>query len=206
MASPRQENLSEPYNFYREYYQGFLIILIIMIVIMLTLAGVVLYQVTHKPQPLFYAVAPNNNQLALVSHDGPNLRPETLSQWASKAAVAAYTYDFANYNKQLAAARPYFTPAGWESYQSSISGLIQSVIKNQVFVNGVVIGAPVITAQGDFTGQGYAWRIQLPFLVSTLTAEVPDIKKYTVILTIVKVPTNINPAGIGVDQFVMVGS
>lgn len=205
MSSPRQEKLTEPFNFYREYYQGFLILLVTFIFILLAMAGVVLYQITHRPLPIFIAETPDGKQMQLVSRDEPNFQPDTLLRWAGKAAVAAYTFDFANYNKQLALARPYFTQAGWDNYRASISGLLNSIVANQVLINSVVIGSGVITNQGDFTGHGFAWRIQLPFLVTTQSPESTVQKTYTVVLTLVKVPTQINPVGIGVDQFVMLG-
>lgn len=205
MSSARQEILTEPFNFYREYYQGFLILLVTLIFVMLIMAGVVLYQIMHRPLPLYIAVAADGRQMQLVAHDEPNFLPDTLLHWANKAAVAAYTFDFANYNKQLAEARPYFTQAGWDNYRSSISGLLSSIVSNQVFVNGVVVGPGVITNQGDFTGHGFAWRIQFPFLVTTQGSETTVQKYYTLILTVVKVPTQINPTGMGVDQFVMLG-
>lgn len=203
MSTPRQDVLKQPFDFYREYYQGFLVILIVLIITMLSLCGFVMYQLKHRPLPIFIAVASDGKQMQLTSRDEPNFLSSTIIKWASKAAVTSYTFDFANYDKQLAAARPYFTEAGWNSFRSSISGLLDSIVANQVFVNGVVVGAPVITNQGDFAGHGYAWRVQLPFLVTTQSAETTIQKTYTLILTIVKIPTYINPVGIGVDQFVM---
>lgn len=199
----KEEILSQPFNFYREYSSGFLVMLIILIILMLVIAGIVLYQVKHRPLPVFIAHSAEGKEMRLDPRDEPNFLPDTLMRWANKAAVTSYTFDFANYNKQLEQARPYFTDSGWENYRGSIAGLLDSIVANQVFVNGVVVGTPVITNEGDLTGHGYAWRIQLPFLVTTQSAEITDQKNYTLILTIIKIPTQINPVGIGVDQFVM---
>lgn len=193
----------QPYDFYREHYSNFLIMLTLLIILMIAMSSVVLYQITHRPVPPYTAVAADGKKMSLMAHDEPNLLPATILRWASKAAVAAYTFDFANSDKELAAVRPYFTEAGWESYQSSIADLIASIKQNQLFVSGVVVGAPVISNEGDLTGSGYTWRVQLPFLVTTQSAETTSSKNFTVTLTIVKVPTQINPTGIGLDQFVM---
>jgi intracellular multiplication protein IcmL len=173
------------------------------ILLILLLVGLVLYQIKHRPLPQFSAVAPNGQQMKLISSDEPNLLSSTLIQWASKAAVAAYTFDFVNYNNQAALVRPYFTDAGWVDYVNSISGLIQTIKQNQLLVNGVVSGAPVISNQGDIVGQGYVWRVQMPFLVTYQSSEGISKKSYTVTVSIEKVPTWKNPAGIGIDQFVM---
>ena len=124
--------------------------------------------------------------------------------WESKVAITASTYDFANYNNQLAAARPYFTAAGWNSYLQSVTGLISGIRANQLVVNGVVVGTPVISNQGPLPGIDYAWQVQIPFLVAYQPATAaPYQRSYLVILTIVRVPTISNPQGIGIDQFVM---
>jgi len=189
--------------FFRYHYDKVIMTLIILIVALLALVGVVMYQVSHRPLPQFAAVSADGNTLALQSFDSPLLLPDTLITWASKAAVAAYTFDFVSYKKQINDARPYFTSDGWSNYQSSVSGLIATITKNQLFVNGVVAGAPVISNQGDLPGRGYAWRIQMPFLVTYQSAEQSTKTHYTIVMTIVRVPTRENPKGIGIDGLVM---
>ncbi len=199
MSNVRQVNN----DFYRNSYNSIITVLIVEIIVLLILVSVVLYQIFHRPLPAFSATTAKGQHMALLSSDQPNLLSSTLIRWASKAAVAAYTFDFVNYNKQIAAARPYFTDAGWSDYQSSISGVIGTITQNQLFVNGVVSGPPVISNQGELPGRGYTWRIQIPFLVTYQSADKTSKASYTVVITIVKIPTTTNPAGIGIDQFVM---
>ena len=194
---------ADDYEWYIKYYHFFIFSLIVGIFLILLMLVLVLYQIHHRPLPQFSAVAPNGQEMILTSSNEPNLLSSTLIQWASKAAVAAYTFDFVNYNKQAALARPYFTEAGWVHYIDSIGGLIQTIKQNQLLVNGVVTGAPVISNQGVLPGQGYVWRVQMPFLVTYQSSEGTSKKSFTVIVTIVRVPTWKNPAGIGIDQFVM---
>lgn len=205
MANSRQASVTlRSNNFYRNSYNSVMAALALAVIILIVMAFVVLYQMLHKPLPRFAAASANGLTMQLSPHTDPNLLSTTLTTWASKAAVAAYTFDFVNYNKQIALARPYFTDSGWAAYLASIDPLIQTISQNQLFVNGVVSGAPVISNQGDLPGQGYTWRIQIPFLVTYQSANELSRRSFTVIVTIVRVPSNINPAGIGIDQFVMV--
>jgi len=180
-----------------------MIVLMAEIIIVLILVTVVMYQIFNRPLPPYAAISPKNQRMELTASYEPNLVTSTLLNWASKAAVAAYTFDFANYKKQIEMARPYFTEAGWADYQASVAKLIETITQNQLFVNGVVTGAPVISNQGMLPGHGYTWRIQIPFLVSYLSSGPTESANYTVVMTVVKVPTTQNPAGIGIDQFVM---
>lgn len=203
MAIMQKKKLQQLSYRYQPFYQALMLVLLGGIFLLLIFAGVAMYQVIHRPLPLFTAVAADHKQMQLTAFDQPNLLPETLLRWASKAAVAAYTFDFVNYEKQAELARPYFTSDGWNDYQNSLGGLIETIKQNQLFVNSVVAGPPVISNQGDLPGRGYSWRVQIPFLVTYQSAGVSTRRDFTVVLTIVKVPTDVNPMGIGIDQFFM---
>lgn len=202
MAAARQERN----HFYRDRYPVALLAVLIAMILMIITLVVVLYLVINRPLPEFYAETPTHQRMQLQSHDSPNLLSTTLLRWAAKTAVAAYTFDFAQYNTQLTKIRPYFTDAGWVGYSNSVSGLISTILAQKLLVYGVVAGTPIISNQGELPGHGYAWRVQIPFLVVYQGADVSSQTNYTILMTIVKVPTTQNPAGIGIDQFVMAGA
>lgn len=190
-------------DFYREHYHHVLMVLMGIIVIMIIAVIMVLYQVVTLPKPQFNAIQQDGGRMLLVPYDEPNLLPDTILRWGSKAATTAYTFDFLDYENQIAAARPYFTAAGWQDYLRSVSGLISTITQKKLIVYGVVSGPPVISNEGPLKGKDYVWRIQIPFLVTYLSGSDKKTKNFFVILTIVQVPTDVNPQGIGIDQFVM---
>jgi intracellular multiplication protein IcmL len=202
-SSVLEDTLSGPNSFYRKNYQAVIVILILGIFIMLGMVVAVLYQVSHRPLPLFDAAAANNKLMTLRAFNEPNLQPDVLLRWASKAAVASYTFDFVNYNKEIALAYPYYTSEGWSDYQASVSRLINEISQKQLFVNGVVSGPPVIASQCEFPKKGYTWNVQMPFLVTYQSSEHTERTNYYVLMTIVRVPTQKNPQGIGINQFSM---
>jgi intracellular multiplication protein IcmL len=61
----------------------------------------------------------------------------------------------------------------------------------------------VIANQGPIPDKEYAWRIQIPFLVTYQSMNITTKRNFYVLISIVRVPTNVNPQGIGIDQFVM---
>lgn len=204
------ENIQATYipkdnSFYRKHYHHVIYGVMGLIVLLMVAMGFMFYQVANRPLPQFTAVQKDGKNMLLIPYDAPNLLPDTILRWATKAATLAYTFDFVNYNRQTAAVRPYFTEDGWNDYLGSVNRLIATVIKNQLFVNGVVEGTPVISNQtSDFPGKGYVWRVQIPFLVTYQTANTSVKKEFIVILSIVKVSTSDNKQGIGIDQFMMV--
>jgi hypothetical protein len=201
MSSPRpQQNAGKIFG---DISQQLIYALILSMFGLLFCAAFVLYQVMHRPDPVFYERMPSGKTYMLAPYDQPNYLPQTVLNWASKAAVASYTFNFANYNESINAARPYFTAGGWEAYQAAISSVVSRVVKAQLIVQGVVAGIPVIANQGDLPGHGYSWNVQIPFLVTYLSAGESKSKKYYVILLIVKVPTTVNPEGLGIDSLQM---
>jgi len=203
MGNVRLNNLTQQDNtFYRRTYSSLMMAVIISMIVVIVMVAVLFYQILHRPLPQFTAQAPDNNKMTLTAFDEPNFLPATLLKWAKKAVVAAYTFDFVNYNQQILLAAPYFTEAGWKSYKDAVAGILQDIAQKKLFVNGVVSGAPVISNEG-YLSSGYTWRIQLPFLVTYQAGEGNSQQNYTVIITVIKIPTNIEPMGIGIDQIVM---
>jgi intracellular multiplication protein IcmL len=200
-----QKLLSHDNGFYRQYYHYFIYGLMGAVVVMIMVMGVLLYQATHQPLPVFTARLPDNKQMLLTLFEEPNLLSDTILQWASNAATAAYTFRFDTYKVQLKSVAPYFTPDGWQDYLRSVNGMLNTLVQNQLIVYGIVSGAPVISNQGQLPDKGYVWRVQIPFLVTYESANTTTTRNFVAVLSIVRVPTNINPQGIGVDQFVMVG-
>ncbi|HLF66752.1 MAG TPA: type IVB secretion system apparatus protein IcmL/DotI [Gammaproteobacteria bacterium] len=188
--------------FYRIYQPRFVIMLMGAMVVAMIWIGIVLYQVHRRPLPTFYAIQPNETKMQLSPQDLPNLAPESILKFAATAAVAAYTFDFVNYRAQIAAVRPYFTGPGWDEYQNSVSDVVGGIKDNKLFVSAVVSDPPIIANQDIIDGK-YAWRVQVPLLVTYQSAQSAEKANYIAQITIIRIPTSIDPLGIGIDQFVM---
>jgi intracellular multiplication protein IcmL len=203
MSSSQQDLTSHLGNQYRDSSQQLIYILIISMLAVLAVAALVLLQVMNRPLPHFYEIRPDHKEVSLKPYEEPNYLPQTILNWASAAAVGSYTFNFANYEKTMPIVRHYYTPGGWAAYQDAVSNVVSRIVKAQLIVQGVVAGAPVISNQGPLPGHGYSWRVQIPFLVTYLSAGESRSQKYFVIMLIVKVPTTTDPQGIGIDSFVM---
>lgn len=204
MESIKEKYIPRDNAFYRQYYHYILYGLMGLIVLLLLTVGIVIYQMSNRPLPMFNAIQPKGDKMALLPFEEPNLLSDTILRWASKAAISSYSFDYANYQKQLELARPYYTNDGWSDYVASVNALIDSIVKRKLIVNGIVAGTPVIANQGPLPGRDYAWRVQIPFLVTYQSANETQKRSFTVVMTIIRVPTSSNPQGIGIDQFVMV--
>ena len=107
-------------NLYRDNYRRLVGMLLLMIIITIALVGVVVYLVTHRPAPQYFATSADGRITPLYPLSQPVVNPGELAQWANQAAVAAYTYNFVNYRKELQAASEFFTPEGWTQFQNGL--------------------------------------------------------------------------------------
>jgi len=191
--------------YYRDHFFKFIINLVGIILFLIIFILLLLYQVKNRPLPEFSAFAPNQQSIKLTASLEPNLLPDTIIKWASKAAVSVYTYRFYETDDEIyAKVKPYFTNEGLKPfYNSIISDVIQTIRANHLNTNCAVNGQPVIANQGDFPGLGFSWRVQIPMVVTYESANGTSSRYYRVTLVISKVPTTQNPAGIGISQFSM---
>ncbi|MGE3919446.1 MAG: type IVB secretion system apparatus protein IcmL/DotI [Gammaproteobacteria bacterium] len=193
-------------DFYRDNYRKIVGILLFAIVIVFILAGALVYQISHPPTPKYFATDIQGRMIRLTPLDQPNLSQSALLQWANLAAVAAFTYNFVNYRQELEAASEFFTPDGWQNFISELqsSNNLKAVIDKKLVVSAVATGAPVILQQGVLDGR-YAWRVQMPILVSYQSASQITQQNLVVTMLIIRISTLNSARGIGIEQFVAAG-
>ena len=194
-------------EFYRDNYRRIVGVLLFTIIIIIILAGALIYLVTNPPPPRYFATDAQGRIIRLVPLDQPNLSPAALLQWANLAAVAAYTYDFVNYRQNLQAASNFFTPDGWTAFIQALneSNNLNAVIAKKLVVTAVATGAPTILQQGILDGR-YAWRVNLPMLVTYQSASQFTQQNVVVTMLITRVSALNSASGIGIAQFVVAGS
>ncbi len=176
-------------NYYRDNYRRVMFFLLILIAIALGLSGVLAYQILTTSQPKYFASTTTGRVIPLQSLSMPVVTNSYLLQWAELAARSCYNLDFLNYPKQLDQAVSYFTPDGWQSFTSAMksAGVIDSLKENKLFMAAVVDGPPVILGQEVIRGR-YAWRVQLPLLVTYTSANEQRKSHFIITMDIVRVP------------------
>src|SRR5438552_3249632 len=119
MSNTRTDSYSKNL-FFRDYFQQIILFLLIAIFSLIIIVAWVMFQVTHRPTPIFSTVSANGKSMSLTAYLEPNMRPNVILTWTSKAATLAYNFGFSDYQKKVQAMRPYFTNTGWQAYQAGI--------------------------------------------------------------------------------------
>lgn len=193
-------------NFYRDNYRRVMKLLLIMSLVMVILVLTMAYLFTHRPEPKYFATTQSGRVLQLVPLSNPMLSTEALLSWASQVAMGSYTYNFANFRQKIQMQENNFTSDAWQQFlvQLKDSGNLQAVDQRKINVSAVVSGAPVVVYQGMLDGR-YAWKVQVPLLVTFVSASDRFQKNYMVTMVVVRVSTVQNQNGVAVAQFIVSG-
>jgi len=193
-------------NFYKDSYARILFVLLLSVTLNFGLVSTVLYIVANPPKAKYFATATYGRITPLTALDIPNQADSAVLQWANQAAIASFTYNFVNYRNELKNASQYFTRDGWGQFLDALkaSQSLEIVKQKKLIVSAVATRAPVILQKGPLAGR-YAWRIQMPILVTYQSAS--EFKQVNDVITILvkRVSTLDTPRGIGISQY-LVGS
>lgn len=190
-------------NFYRDGQRKMILVLIFSMCCNVLLGGMLAYIVTHPPEPRYFATSINGRITPLVALNAPNQSDSAILQWANQAAIAAFSYNFVNYRSELVAASGFFTAEGWDQFISALSASnnLDAIKAKKLVVSAVATSAPVILQKGLLNGR-YAWRIQMPILVTYQSASEFSQQNLNVTMLVTRVDTLNSPRGIGIAQFV----
>lgn len=194
-------------DFYRDGFYKILIAFALIIAAILALVALSLYLYFSKPAPVTFKADNEWRILAPVPVDKVYLNTPDLIQWVSEALSSVFTYDFINYKKQLSDMAHYFTTNGWQKFldQVNVYANYNMVQNYKLFMNAEAAGAPFILSQGLLEGR-YAWWIQMPLTLNYFTLSKTDQKTIVIQVLVVRVPTENNLYGVGIENFVVVNN
>lgn len=191
-------------EFYKDNQRRILLALIVAIGVSVMLGSLLFYIITHPPAPKYFATSINGRITPLYALDQPNQSDSAVLQWANQAAIAAFTYNFVNYREELQASSGFFTPEGWDQFLTALqqSNNLDAVKAKKLIVSAVATRAPIILQKGLLNGI-YAWRVQMPILVTYQSASEFSQQNNVVTMLITRISTLNSPRGIGISQFVV---
>jgi len=191
-------------EFYRDSYRRVSLAFLLTLIINFTLAYFLFYLYTNPPKPLYFPTSINGRITPLFPLNRPNQSEAAVLQWASTAAVAAYTYNYVNYRAELQAASEFFTPEGWDQFLRALNATnnLQAVKERRLIVSAVPTGAPVILQKGLVQTGRFAWQVRIPILVTFQNLNVFTQARYNITMLIQRVSTLNNPRGIGIAQYI----
>lgn len=194
--------------FYRRlHYYALMVLLVAVIVIGIMMGTLIYISGTGYNHPLYFATDHVGRVLKITHVSQPNMSEDEVVAWAVQAVESAYTYDYVNFRSQLQSAQKYFTEYGWGNYMDALKASNNLVALNdrKMVAYANVVDKPVILTRGLLSG-AYAWRIQMPVLVTYLLPPYDDTAKFsnpvTVTVIVQRQPMLQSYKGLGVLQLI----
>lgn len=155
--------------------------------------------------PITTTVATSN--AAAVCNIAPVSEPfiddQTVANFAVDAATGIYTYDHANYQRQLTdAANRYFTPAFRDQFMVNFgnSDTLKAVRQNYYIVKATSSGRPPQIVRSGVRDGSYFWVVQVPLTVYYISGRNQQTDRLLDEVVVTRTPaTRINPRGIAVS-------
>ncbi len=159
--------------------------------------------VSHVPQDRYFAETAEGAMMEVVSLDRPYVTQQALFDWSADAAAQVMTFGFNDYNDKLSAAQNKFTEKGWASFAQEMSGsaFFKNVVNQRQLITSVPAESPLILFEGYSAGK-FSWVVEVTLMTTVRSGSLSNSLRQRVRLTIVPVPTAVNPMGIAIDQWV----
>ena len=186
-------------NYYRDSYR-FLMGAVLALILLCVVMGIALfYLYTTRPAPRYFATNVMGGLIEIQPLTAPTLSDAALLAWSGRAATAAFTLNYAQYQQQLEQTKnTYFTAAGGQNFLDAMKASLnlQTVQQGFFIVTADVTQAPTILQRGLTTtvaGQAFSWQINVPLRVHWQSATRDFFNMYNVILTVVRSSPFIDP-------------
>lgn len=189
-------------EFYRDAYRRVVFALVILFFVDCGLALAIVYKYFNPPEPQYFATTPEGLMIQIHSLSDPTVTDDYVTQWTANAVRQAFSTDYIHWQKQLQDASANFTPAGWRYFLNALKASNNlDTLTNLKMVSGAQLtAAPQITAKMVINGQ-YAWKIQMPILITYTDGKQNINMPWNVTLIVVRMPVSDYPQRIAINNF-----
>lgn len=193
-------------EFYWENYQKLCVAIVLLLSLIVGLLGFILYQYKTPPAPKYFATSPDGVPIVIVPLNIPYQTPEFVLEWAKKAVVAIYAFDFMNYRKVLQDDDIYFTWVGHANFLNAYkaSNNLEAVKTKKQVVSVEITGPGKILFSGFRRSEYiYSWELTFPGTFTYQNSENDIVKQSgNFLVTIERDSTLRHPEGIAIAQLV----
>lgn len=189
-------------DFYRDNFRRVILVLILSLILNIVLSMAASWLFLNRPQPIYYATSTDGKLIRMIPLNEPFVKNEQVLAFATQAAIASTSFDFLNYEANLAESKKFFTNNGFDSFLGALnsSGNLARVKERDLVAKGIITGVPTIIKQGQL-GRRYTWRVEVPMTI--LYESASDKFRQNVLLSMLvsRVSTADTAAGIQVSRY-----
>lgn len=190
---------------YRDGYKNMFRVALALVLVIIALVVAVYYRVSVViPHDRYYAETASGQRMQMTALPEPYINNPLLLDWAAMAATEILNFGFNDIDERFAQSRRYFSPEGWESFRASFakSEVLRDVRAYQQVITAIPRTPPSILAQGKNAGKD-GWLIEVPIIMTVRVAGAERMMRSSVRMFVVRLPTSVNPAGLGIFTWVV---
>lgn len=201
-------------DFYRDNYRRLIAIFLLLLTLLFATCYWIYYLTSHRPPPRYFATNAAGGLIPLTPLNQPSISDIALQNWATRAAVAAFTFNYVQLNQQLETAKDtYFTDTGGTAFVNALinSGNLDAVTTGKFIVTSQPTGAPEIITRGEMN-QGpykgrYAWVVKIPLQLNyeSVLENIASKRYVDLQMTIVRTSSLVENAATSVDSLLGIG-
>lgn len=194
------------YEWYRDGFRLTLGLLVLLGLLLAVSMALNVFLFSYRPAPRYFIQTANGDLVGVEPLNQPSFSDERVSEWATKALLAANNWNFANYREELQeACNGYFTPSGCQEYRDALIriGNLESVKTKRLTVKAVVTKPPIFlnkVLQGQT--QRFTWHLQTELVVSYLGSSEQTTQSLLVDLVVVRRPVTETEQGLGIERYI----
>jgi intracellular multiplication protein IcmL len=190
--------------FYLSNYRKVLLVFLISLLMNALLGFTLWYIIAYPQKPYYFATNLGGRIMPVFPLNEPNQSDTSVEDWVSKAAAAAFTYNYSNYRREFQSASGFFTGVGWSQFLQALksSNNLSAIIQKKMLVSAQIAKRPSVLNRGRVKGR-FGWKIKVPLLITYQSTLTYTQQRVDAIVIVVRVSTLNSPSGIGIEQFVV---
>jgi intracellular multiplication protein IcmL len=166
-----------------------------------------IFVVKMEPKNQYFASSNDGRIVKLVPMNRPLMSLQGVENFAAKAISNTFTFDYANYQKQMTANANSFTNTAFSDIKKALQGndgIISETLKNNWVVTANVMAAPQVVKQGEIGKTGiYGWRLIYPVTMTFQNEHDTRSSRYTVDVVVVRVNQKNHPRGVAIQKLTL---
>jgi len=191
--------------FYRDHYRRALMALLLLVVLNVLLVCGIVYKISNPQPPQYFATTAEGRMINVHPLNDPVVTDSYVLQWTANAVRHSFSQDYLHWRAQLQQASSSFTPSGWHYFLDSMqkSNNLKTLISLKMVSNAEITGAPRIQEK-EVVGGHYAWKINMPVVVTYSNAQRTITVPMDVTLIVLRMPVKDYPQRIAINNFLPV--
>lgn len=161
---------------------------------------------TAKSERVYFATDSNGSLIQLIPLGQPNQKDIVVAQWAQRALVETFSFNFTDYKHRLNnATMTYFTKEGGDALLNALDsvGVIDAISDRKLILSMTLDHTPVLMKSGPLRNGVYSWTFQASAIMTYRTQSQEHTNPVKFMIQVDRRSVMENADGLGISRIIM---